>query len=464
MTPMNQNALNPNDFTSDPYVVISLGKGYDSNYLHIGRTNTEYLTLNPKWGMNEKAAGRSRLHIPGKSTIVEKWADHDTAFVTFLKMEEIFTDQELVFEVYDENPISYGNTTHDFMGEVKIAMQDLIHDDTNGNDRKSNRGNSVLSNRSSVSTNSKIDAGSGDVVVDAWYELSPLHSTKKVWSRHLEKENRKRGSIGKIHLRLQLTLPEEVKSNDKDNFGNGNNSNDSVSITPDRSTTNSSSFQSSSTASQAVSNYNLIAQYRKLRDSAFSIQNKMGHMADRYERMKNVLLWVHPEKSRIMLYLFAFSTFLCILIPSRYVVLFCGLVLVTEKFRKEGTMIKRLKHMLSTIPTDAEFKRMYENGRAPGQGGRFQTPGNMTRMINLHAKREGFLKTPGRSTFGRTIAKVNLRYFVLRGDTCSLQWWLTKQQAHAGLPPRGELYLPANAIVAPIASTATKTTLHYYAQ
>ena len=94
-------------------------------------------------------------------------------------------------------------------------------------------------------------------------------------------------------------------------------------------------------------------------------------------------------------------------------------------------MLKRLLHMLSTIPTDAQLKNIYKGGRPPGQSGRFQTAGNMTQMINLHAKREGFLKTPGRSAFGRTIAKVNLRYFVLRGDTCSLQWWLTKQQAHS---------------------------------
>ncbi len=52
MTPMNQNALNPNDLTSDPYVVVGLGKGYEKDSIHIGRTNTEYLTLNPKWGMN----------------------------------------------------------------------------------------------------------------------------------------------------------------------------------------------------------------------------------------------------------------------------------------------------------------------------------------------------------------------------------------------------------------------------
>ncbi len=147
---------------------------------------------------------------------------------------------------------------------------------------------------------------------------------------------------------------------------------------------------------------------------------------------------------------------MCVLIPSKYVVLFNGLVLVTEKFRKEGTMLKRLLHMLSTIPTDAELKTIYKGGRIPGQSGRFQTAGNMTQMINLHAKREGFLKTPGRSAFGRTIAKVNLRYFVLRGDTCSLQWWLTKQQAHSGTPPRGELFLPANAIVAPITSSSRR--------
>ncbi len=451
MTPMNQNALNPNDLTSDPYIVINLGKGYEKDSIHIGRTNTEYLTLNPKWGMNEKSAGRSRLHIPGKSTVIEKWDEHDTSFVTFLKVEEIFTDQELVFEVYDENPISYGNTTHDFMGEVKIPMQDLIHDendDENGNGRSS-RGNSTVSNKSSVSTKS---ANDGEIIIDRWYELSPLHSTKRVWSRHLEKENRKRGSIGKIHLRLQLILPEEDDENSRNENNNGNK-HDNAS---DGTTVSGPSSQKSGTANQLVSNYNLIAQYRKLREAAFSIQNKMGHMADRYERMKNVLLWVHPEKSRIILYLFAFATLMCILIPSRYVILFNGLVLVTEKFRKEGTMLKRLRHMLSTIPTDAELKRIYKSGKTPGQSGRYQTPGNMTRMINLHAKREGFLKTPGRSAFGRTIAKINLRYFVLRGDTCSLQWWLTKQQAHAGLAPRGELYLPANAIVAPLASNGNR--------
>ena len=72
------------------------------------------------------------------------------------------------------------------MGEVKIPMQDLIHDendDENGNGRSS-RGNSTVSNKSSVSTKS---ANDGEIIIDRWYELSPLHSTKRVWSRHLEK-------------------------------------------------------------------------------------------------------------------------------------------------------------------------------------------------------------------------------------------------------------------------------------
>ena len=254
--------------------------------MHIGRTNTEYLTLNPKWGMNEKSAGRSRLHVPGKSTIIEKWEDHDTAFVTYLKAEQIFSDQELVFEVYDENPITYGHTTHDFMGEVKISIEDLLpneeHNLTNSTETQKSTPAGTNSRRNLTRKNSL-----ENVVIDDWFELSPLHSTKRVWSRHLEKEQRKRGSIGTIHLRLELILPEEEDLVDKD----GEKGASSMKDTQSANASSDSQSQLGGT-NNAISNYNLIAQYRKLRDAAFSIQNKMGHLADRYERMKNVLLWV----------------------------------------------------------------------------------------------------------------------------------------------------------------------------
>ena len=115
--------------------------------------------------------------------------------------------------------------------------------------------------------------------------------------------------------------------------------------------------------------------------------------------------------------------------------------------------------MISTLPTDADMALCYKDGAVPGQSGRAANQGLVDgsggKMVMFSTKREGFLKTPGRSTFGQVISKVNLRYFVLRGDTCSLQWWLTKHQAQSGAPPRGELFLPANAMVAAVTSGKT---------
>ena len=50
----------------------------------VGRTNTEYENDAPRWGINEKSLGASRLHIPGERTVVERWHDHATAFKTIL--------------------------------------------------------------------------------------------------------------------------------------------------------------------------------------------------------------------------------------------------------------------------------------------------------------------------------------------------------------------------------------------
>jgi hypothetical protein len=171
------------------------------------------------------------------------------------------------------------------MGEVKISIEDLLpneeHNLTNSTETQKNTLAGAISRK--LRQKNSLD----NIVIDNWYELSPLHSSKRVWSRHLEKEKRKRGSIGKIHLRLELILPEEEDLDDKDGKEEASSMKDTQSANA-----SSDSQSLSGGTNTSISNYNLIAQYRKLRDAAFSIQNKMGHLADRYERMKNVLLWV----------------------------------------------------------------------------------------------------------------------------------------------------------------------------
>jgi hypothetical protein len=427
MTPMNMSYLRPDDKSSDPYAIVSLGSAFAEEGLEtrlIGRTNTEYLTLNPKWGRNQTSAGKSRLHIPGAGSTIENWGGHQTAFSTTMSLGDALTEQDIIIEVYDENPVSIGkHTYHDFMGEVKVPLQDLVSE--------------------------KYELYGEQPVLEKWFDLSPLHSSTKTWSRHLRKEMKTRGTIGKIFVKLQLILPQEGDTaanarDERNKNGSVGNKQSSGSIS------GAKESQSQNQEQSDMAQYNLIGQYRKLRDAAFSIQNRIGSTSDLVERLKNLLIWAHPNKTQVVLYGCAFAFCVCMIIPSWFLMLSWGLTLVTEKFRKEGSMVKRMWHMLSTIPTDAELHSFYKNGTTPGQSGRQERKYGEEGKMAMFAKREGFLKTPGRSTFGRSISKINLRYFVLREDTGSLQWWLTKHQAHNGVPPRGELFLPANAIVAPV--------------
>ena len=455
VTPMNMSYLRPDDKTSDPYVIISLGntktdsgseaEAVPAEMRYLGRTNTEYLTLSPRWGRNERTGGKSRLHVPGPDTTIEAWGNHPTSFTTMLSMSEVLTEQDLVFEMYDENPVSIGkHTYHDFMGEAKVPLQDLI--EING------------------------DMCGEQPVKEQWIELSSLHASTKTWSRHLSKAMNAKGTIGRIFVRLQLTLPTLDTESDRDHAFGGlergmsggtdtrkTSTESNPSTTPGRSPSTSSAMEHMEEAE--ASNYNVVAQYRKLRDAAFSIQNRIGSWADYFERLKNLMIWAHPQKTQATLYLVGLAALVCMMIPSRFLVLCWGLTMVTEKFRKEGSMFKRALHMISTLPTDADMALCYKDGAVPGQSGRAVNQGLLDgsggKMVMFSTKREGFLKTPGRSTLGQVISKVNLRYFVLRGDTCSLQWWLTKHQAQSGVPPRGELFLPANAMVAAVTSGKT---------
>ena len=197
----------------------------------------------------------------------------------------------------------------------------------------------------------------------------------------------------------------------------------------------------------------------------------MDNICRTFERIKNVLSWSQPQKTRIVLYVLLCLVVLFLVVPTRHIVLVVGLYLFTENFRKQGTYVARTWHFINTVPSDIQVDDIYEEERNQFQerlnrgvvphtsrstssnGQQQQMHNGGTRLVatldvkgakvDLHAVWEGYMQTYGRSRIGRTIQKRNTRYFALQRYGV-LQWWLRRELAESGQKPRGELFFKTN--------------------
>jgi hypothetical protein len=206
--------------------------------------------------------------------------------------------------------------------------------------------------------------------------------------------------------------------------------------------------------------------FLKIRRSTRYVQNMMDNICRTFERIKNLLSWSQPQKTRAVLYVLLFLVALFSIVPTRHIVLIVGLYMFTENFRKQGTYVARTWHFINTVPSDVQVDDIYEEERSQFQerlnrGVRMTTSNSQHKdqegrgthlvdsldvkgaKVDLHAVWEGYMQTYGRSRIGRTIQKKNTRYFALQSHGV-LQWWLRRELAESGQKPRGELFFSTN--------------------
>ena len=247
-----------------------------------------------------------------------------------------------------------------------------------------------------------------------------------------------------------------TKAGGSGSISNNNSSNSS----------NSNSNSSPSTSTLRTSEWTgYYGKFLKIRRSTRYVQNMIDNVCRTFERIKNLLSWSQPEKTRVVLYVLLCMAFLFLIIPTRHIVLTVGLYLFTERFRKQGTYVKKTWHFINTVPSDVQVDSIYEEERSQFQkrlnrgvewvGGSSTSKKNKDSgksrhqslvaldvkgaKVSLNAVWEGYMQTYGRSRIGRGLQKRNTRYWALQSYGV-LQWWLRRELAESGQKPRGELF------------------------
>jgi len=167
------------------------------------------------------------------------------------------------------------------------------------------------------------------------------------------------------------------------------------------------------------------------------VQLGLERMANYGERMKNILLWVHPKKSlAIFLYIFAGFTATC-LIPMRYLMIYQILKDFYKGWKRKPKTRKfynRCDNLLNTIPTDEEFSGLFAKEREGLKALTAQVQHSEKLKVGLQALYTGTLMKRG--TFNTAWKN---RFVAVRSGF--LVWWKVLAHAEQGMPERGKLYL-----------------------
>ena len=103
----------------------------------------------------------------------------------------------------------------------------------------------------------------------------------------------------------------------------------------------------------------IFERYRVMKGYAVMIEGTLATICGRAERAKNLFAWTDPIKARMVAKILGALTVMMIVVPTRFIFLFVGLFLFTEKFRSPGTGKKKMLHFLSTLPTDPELDEAF---------------------------------------------------------------------------------------------------------
>lgn len=129
----------------------------------------------------------------------------------------------------------------------------------------------------------------------------------------------------------------------------------------------------------------LVEKYHKAKDVAKNIQQTLGSVCSSIERSKNLLLWVHPRKTLLVLVVAVAGCLSLYFVPLRYMLVYSAAKMVarlslyvcvclesirahtatrvlrqfTKKFHKlEDRDAVRLRNLIATIPSDLDMRRV----------------------------------------------------------------------------------------------------------
>jgi len=91
-------------------------------------------------------------------------------------------------------------------------------------------------------------------------------------------------------------------------------------------------------------------------------QNFLYGWNNTLEQFKNLWNWSHPRKTAALMFLTCFLFVLFLVVPSRFIILFVGIFLFTERFRPLGVMIIKLNHLMALTPTNDDLIQIYTKG------------------------------------------------------------------------------------------------------
>lgn len=177
----------------------------------------------------------------------------------------------------------------------------------------------------------------------------------------------------------------------------------------------------------------IVGKLNKVKDLATQLQVTLEGWADWFERVKNLMCWVHPMKTLIVLLYILCGCVVCRIVKFRYLLTYR----VLNDFRK-GYLRKRsrnewnnrVNNLLSTLPTDKNMEDIFELERkaiAEIKAG----VGNDVALQSLwqgNIWKKGLVNTSFKN-----------RFVVIRNG--KILWWTSEKNAERGVMPRGQLYI-----------------------
>ncbi|ETW07961.1 hypothetical protein, variant [Aphanomyces invadans] len=111
----------------------------------------------------------------------------------------------------------------------------------------------------------------------------------------------------------------------------------------------------------------LVEKYHMARNVARTIQHELGKLADLLERIKNLFLWTHPQKTALACAALCVGATVTAIIPAKYFVLYSITKKFTNRFHRRCDFrlldqdVIRLLNFVSTFPTDLDEQKMFRH-------------------------------------------------------------------------------------------------------
>eukprot|EP00924_Labyrinthula_sp_SR-Ha-C_P014427 snap_masked-scaffold_20-processed-gene-5.101-mRNA-1 protein AED:0.47 eAED:0.47 QI:0/-1/0/1/-1/1/1/0/1572 len=120
-------------------------------------------------------------------------------------------------------------------------------------------------------------------------------------------------------------------------------------------------YQEEIRKASAINFWDIMKVKRVFQSKLVFFLSRLQTFNDTSEKVKNLFNWTHPRKTRFIAQVLSLWIIVSFLIPSRLIVVFGFLFLLTEHFRPKGVVVTKLKHFLNLVPTDLELKEIYDS-------------------------------------------------------------------------------------------------------